>query len=63
MIRLFNGIIYDPAQKIDGELGEIWIEDDKIIEKPSAAAIKKFKNAGELEEIDLEEEKPTTTNN
>jgi formylmethanofuran dehydrogenase subunit A len=53
MIRLFNGIIYDPAQKIDGELGEIWIKDDKIIEKPSAEKIRKLKADGELEEIDL----------
>lgn len=54
MIRLINGIIYDPAHEIDGQKGEIWIDNDKIVEKPSADKIKKLRENGELEEIDLE---------
>ncbi len=54
MIRLINGIIYDPTHEVDGEKGEIWIDNDKIVEKPSPEKIRKLRENGELEEIDLE---------
>jgi formylmethanofuran dehydrogenase subunit A len=35
LLRIANGTLYDPANDIDGEVRDIWIEDGYVIEPPS----------------------------
>lgn len=32
LTRLKNARVYDPVQKLDGELMELWIRDDRIVD-------------------------------
>jgi len=54
MLRLKNALIYDPTNNKDGVKEDIWIENEKIIAEPAKEKIKKLKENGNLEEIDLE---------
>jgi formylmethanofuran dehydrogenase subunit A len=36
LIRLHGGAIYDPAHGLDGKVGEIWIRDDQIVDRPES---------------------------
>ena len=54
MLKLKNALIYDPKNNKDGVKENIWIEDEKIVEKPSKRKIKELKDKGQLEEIDLQ---------
>lgn len=38
MLRIRNGTVYDPANGIDGEQQDIWIEDGKIVHAPEDEA-------------------------
>lgn len=35
LLKISNGTIYDPANGIDGDVRDLWIRDDKIIEAPT----------------------------
>ncbi|RCW48743.1 MULTISPECIES: formylmethanofuran dehydrogenase subunit A [unclassified Halanaerobium] len=55
MIRLKNGIIYDPKNNKSAVKEDIWIKNEKIVSKPSAEEIESAKNQGSYQEIDLKE--------
>jgi formylmethanofuran dehydrogenase subunit A len=35
LLRIANGTVYDPANEIDGEVRDIWIQNDKIVAAPT----------------------------
>ena len=37
LIKISGGTVYDPANNIDGEVRDLWIEGDKIVAQPSSA--------------------------
>jgi formylmethanofuran dehydrogenase subunit A len=39
-LRITGGTIYDPANGVDGELGDIWIVDGCVVESPSEEGVK-----------------------
>ncbi|GAB4157414.1 MAG: formylmethanofuran dehydrogenase subunit A [Planctomycetaceae bacterium] len=39
-LKIANGTVYDPANHIDGEVRDIWIEDGRVIETPADPARK-----------------------
>ena len=34
-LKISNGTLYDPANNVDGEVRDIWIEDGRVIETPT----------------------------
>ncbi|QVL35532.1 formylmethanofuran dehydrogenase subunit A [Aminirod propionatiphilus] len=46
MIRIRGGTVYDPANGVDGEVRDVWIDGGKIVEAPSAS--------GDVEVIEAE---------
>jgi formylmethanofuran dehydrogenase subunit A len=38
MLRILNGKVYDPTNRIDGEIKDIWIEEGKIVAAPDSEA-------------------------
>ena len=38
LLRIANGTVYDPANHIDGEVRDIWIQDGKVVAPPGADA-------------------------
>src|SRR4051812_5893839 len=40
LIKISGGTVYDPANGLDGEVRDIWIESDKIVAAPSDPAIR-----------------------
>ena len=34
-LRITGGTIYDPANGIDGDVGDIWIVDGRVVEAPA----------------------------
>ncbi|ADQ14390.1 formylmethanofuran dehydrogenase subunit A [Halanaerobium hydrogeniformans] len=54
MLKLKNALIYDPKNNKDGVKEDIWIKDEKIVDKPSEREIKELKAKDQLEEIDLQ---------
>src|SRR5712692_1080858 len=39
LFKIANGRVYDPANKVDGSVLDIWIQDDEIISPPSAPEV------------------------
>ncbi len=39
-LKIANGIVYDPANNINGVVGDIWIQDGKIIAAPADPAVR-----------------------
>lgn len=40
LIKISGGKVYDPANGIDGEVRDIWIQDGRVIDKPVGADVK-----------------------
>lgn len=38
LIKIYRGTVYDPANKINGEVRDLWIENGKMVEEPSDPA-------------------------
>ncbi|WP_428306452.1 formylmethanofuran dehydrogenase subunit A [Lacipirellula sp.] len=43
LTKIANGTIYDPANGVDGEVGDLWIEDGRIIAAPANPALRAAK--------------------
>lgn len=43
LTKIANGTIYDPANGVDGEVGDLWIEDGQIIAAPANPALRAAK--------------------
>ena len=49
MIKLKGGIIYDPANNIDGKVADLWINDGKIVSAPqSQKKVKEYDVSGKI---------------
>lgn len=40
LLRLKGGVVHDPAGGVDGQVRDLWIQDGKIVAKPSQPAVK-----------------------
>ena len=40
LFKISGGTVYDPANGIDGEVRDLWIQDGKIVAAPSDPAVK-----------------------
>ena len=40
MLKIQGGTVYDPANKIDGEVRDLWIDGGKIVEAPADPGVK-----------------------
>lgn len=40
MLKIANGVLYDPARNIDAQPGDVWIEDGRIVPAPADPAIR-----------------------
>ncbi len=40
LLKITGGRLYDPANGIDGDVSDVWIQDGKVIEKPLAADVR-----------------------
>ncbi len=39
LLKIVNGTVYDPANRVDGIVQDIWIQDGKIISPPSSPEV------------------------